>query len=76
MAMETVLLQTASYMLMKSIQAASIVQPLVWSRISLAEVATVTPSVSQLLVTPSISEPRTEPTETNCGRAMELKVAR
>ena len=34
------------------------------------------PSTSQALVTLSISQPTTEPTETNCGRAMELPQAR
>ena len=31
---------------------------------------------SQPLATPSISEPTTEPTDTNCGRAMEQPQAR
>ena len=34
------------------------------------------PTGSQPLATPSISEPTTEPTESNCGRAMELPQAR
>ena len=34
------------------------------------------PTTSQPLATPSISEPTTEPTDTNCGRAMELPQAR
>ena len=36
---------------------------------------TCTPT-SQPLVPPSISKPTTEPTDTNCGRAMELPQAR
>ena len=35
------------------------------------EVATVIPPTSQPLVAPSISKPTKEPTDTNCGRAME-----
>ena len=35
------------------------------------EVAAVLPNTSQPLEAPSISEPTTEPTDTNCGRAME-----
>ena len=45
----------------------------------IAEVAAVEESAllpSQPLATPSISEPTTEPTEKNCGRAMELPQAR
>ena len=34
------------------------------------------PDSSQPLATPSISKPTTEPTDTNCGRAMELPQAR
>ena len=34
------------------------------------------PHPSQPLATPSISEPTTEPTDTNCGRAMEQPMAR
>ena len=34
------------------------------------------PPTSQPLATPSISEPTTEPTDTNCGRAMEQPQAR
>ena len=41
-----------------------------------AEAAAVLPTTSQPLATPSISEPTTEPTDTNCGRAMELPQAR
>ena len=41
-----------------------------------AEVAVVLPLTSQPLVAPSISEPMTEPTDTNCGRAMELPQVR
>ena len=37
---------------------------------------TVISATSQPLATPSISEPTTEPTESNCGRAMELPQAR
>ena len=36
----------------------------------------VLPNSSQPLATPSISQPSTEPTEPNCGRAMELPQAR
>ena len=41
-----------------------------------AEAAAVLPTTSQPLATPSISKPTTEPTDTNCGRAMELPQAR
>ena len=36
----------------------------------------VIPTISQRLATPSISKPPTEPTDTNCGRAMEQPMAR
>ena len=41
-----------------------------------AEVTAVLPTTSQPLETRSISRPMTEPTEQNCGRAMELPQAR
>ena len=41
-----------------------------------ADVGAVLPPISQPLATPSISKPPTEPTEENCGRAMEQPQAR